>query len=44
VDFAIHSDLSEINPEEITEFVKNGKATENWIFKQIDFTIGYTFD
>ena len=43
IDFAIKSDLSEINPEEIKGFVKDGKATENWIFMQIDGTIKYTF-
>lgn len=43
IDFAIYSDLKEIKPEEIKGFVKNGKATENWIFMQIDGTIKYTF-
>ena len=43
VDFAIKPDLREINPEEIKGFVKDGKATENWIFMQIDGTIKYTF-
>ena len=44
IDFAIRSDLKEINPEEIKEFVKDGKATENWIFMQIDATIQYIFE
>jgi hypothetical protein len=44
VDFAIKSDLSEINPEEIKGFVKDGKATEKWIFMQIDGTIKCAFD
>lgn len=44
VDFAIKPDLHEINPEEIKEFVKDGKATENWIFMQIDGTIKCAFD
>lgn len=44
IDFAIRSDLKEINPEEIKEFVKDGKATENWIFMQIDATIQYVFE
>lgn len=43
IDFAIRPDLKEIRPEEIVEFVKDGKATENWIFAQIDGTIRYTF-
>ena len=43
VDFAIKPDLTEINPEEIKGFVKDGKSTENWIFMQIDGTIKYTF-
>lgn len=43
IDFAIESDLKEINPEEIKGFVKDGKATENWIFAQIDFSISYAF-
>lgn len=43
VDFAITPSLKEINPEEIVEFVKDGKATENWIFMQIDGTIRYVF-
>jgi hypothetical protein len=43
IDFAIRTDLKEINPEEIKGFVKDGKATENWIFMQIDGTIKYTF-
>ena len=44
IDFAIKSDLKEINPEEIRGFVKDGKATENWIFMQIDATIRYVFE
>lgn len=44
IDFAIRSDLSEINPEEIKGFVKDGKATENWIFVQIDGSIRCAFD
>ena len=44
VDFAIKPDLSEINPEEIKGFVKDGKATENWIFMQIEGTIRVVFD
>ena len=44
VDFAIKPDLFEINPEEISGFVKDGKATENWIFMQIDGTIKCVFD
>ena len=44
IDFAIKPDLSEINPEEIKEFVKDGKVTENWIFMQIDGTIKFVFD
>ena len=44
IDFAIRSDLKEINPEEIKGFVKDGKATENWIFMQIDATIQYIFE
>lgn len=44
IDFAIRNDLKEINPEEIKEFVKDGKATENWIFMQIDGSIRYVFD
>ena len=43
IDFAIRSDLKDINPEEIKEFVKDGKATENWIFMQIDGTIKCAF-
>ena len=43
IDFSIHSDLSEINPEEINEFLKDGKATENWIFMQIDGSIKVVF-
>ena len=43
IDFAIKSNLKEINPIEIKEFVKEGKASENWIFMQIDGTIKYTF-
>lgn len=43
IDFSIKPDLKEINPKEIVEFVKDGKATENWIFAQIDGTIRYTF-
>ena len=43
IDFAIRSDLSEINPEEIKGFVKDGKATENWIFVQIDGSIRCAF-
>lgn len=43
IDFAIRSDLKEINPEEIKCFVKDGKATENWIFMQIDASIRYIF-
>lgn len=43
IDFAIEPDLSEINPEEITKFVKDGKATENWIFMQIDGSIKVAF-
>lgn len=43
IDFAIRSDLKEINPEGIKGFVKDDKATENWIFMQIDGTIKYTF-
>lgn len=43
IDFAIRSDLKEINPEEIKGFVKDGKATENWIFMQIDASIRYIF-
>lgn len=31
IDFSIYQDLEEIKPEEIKGFVKNGKATENWI-------------
>lgn len=44
IDFAIRSDLKEINPEKIKGFVKDGKATENWIFIQIDATIQYIFE
>lgn len=44
IDFAIHPDLEEIKPEEIKGFVKYGKATENWIFMQIDGTIKVVFD
>ena len=44
IDFAIRNDLKEINPEEIKGFVKDGKATENWIFVQIDGSIRYAFD
>lgn len=43
VDFAIDCDLKEINPEEITEFVKDGKTTENWIFMQIDGSVRCAF-
>lgn len=43
IDFAIKSDLKEINPEEINGFVKDGKATPNWIFIQINATIRYVF-
>ena len=43
IDFAIHPDLKDISPEEIKGFVKDGKATENWIFMQINGTIKYTF-
>ncbi len=43
VDFAITPSLKEINPEEIVEFVKDGKSTENWNFMQIDGTIRYVF-
>ena len=44
VDFAIRNDLDDINPEEITGFVKDGKSTENWIFVQIDGSIKCAFD
>lgn len=43
IDFAIHPDLKDINPKEIVEFVKDGKATENWVFAQIDGTIRFVF-
>ena len=43
INFAIRDDLKDINPEEITEFVKDGKATENWIFMQIDASIRFAF-
>ena len=43
IDFSIDSDLSEINAEEIKGFVKNGEATENWIFCQIDGSIRCAF-
>ena len=43
IDFSVDSDLSEINPEEINGFVKNGEATENWIFRQIDGSIRCAF-
>ena len=43
IDFAIRSDLKDVNPEEIKCFVKDGKATENWIFMQIDASIRYIF-
>lgn len=43
IDFAIRADLKEINPEEIKGFVKDGKATPNWIFIQINATIRYVF-
>lgn len=44
IDFAIRNDFKEINSEEIKEFVKDGKATENWIFMQIDASIRYAFN
>lgn len=44
IDFSIYPNLKEIKPEEIKGFVKDGKATEKWMFMQIDGTIKCVFD